>query len=174
MTRMVTGITSLGSAYVTLSVTAIGSVVLLLRRAPMAALLLALTVLCERATVEGAKAWIGRPRPNFGVDWLPHSLAFPSGHSANSLTAFLLTATMLVEPARRGPWIAGALLLAFLVGLSRIYLGVHWPSDVLGGWALGLLAVGVAVAIGQRSGLLEEQHQIVGRHRSPSAEDEAA
>ncbi|MCL6739961.1 phosphatase PAP2 family protein [Sphingomonas sp. RB56-2] len=174
LTALVAGLTNLGGAYVTLSVTAAASLWLLFRRQPAVALLLVATVLVERTLVEFMKDWIGRPRPHFGVDWLPSSLAFPSGHSANSLTAFLAAALIVAAPARRGPWVMGALLLALVVGLSRIYLGVHWPSDVIGGWAFGLLAVGLALQAGRRLGLLEPQHQIVGRHRPALPEDKTA
>jgi undecaprenyl-diphosphatase len=174
LTALVAGLTNLGGAYVTLSVTAAASLWLLFRRQPAVALLLVATVLVERTLVDFMKDWIGRPRPHFGVDWLPSSLAFPSGHSANSLTAFLAAALIVAAPARRGPWVMGALLLALVVGLSRIYLGVHWPSDVIGGWAFGLLAVGLALQAGRRLGLLEPQHQIVGRHRPALPEDKTA
>jgi len=176
LTEMVVGITNLGGAYVTLGVTAGASLWLLLRRSTAPALLLVLSVLIERVLMDALKAWIGRPRPNFGVDWLPQSLAFPSGHSANSMTAFLAAVLILAAPARRGPWAAGAILLSVVVGLSRIYLGVHWPTDVIGGWALGLIAVGVTLIIGERSGALslEQQHEVVGRHGPPLGEDKAA
>jgi undecaprenyl-diphosphatase len=166
-------LTSLGAAPVTLSLTAISSLAML-RRAPAAALLLALTVLVERSSVDLLKEWIGRPRPSFGVLGLPHSLAYPSGHAANSMTAFLAIALIAAPPAYRRPAVAAALILSFAVGLSRIYLCVHWPSDVIGGWAFGLLAVAIALAIGRRSGALKEQHQIVGRHRLALDEDEPA
>lgn len=176
LTDLAAGVTALGSAYATLGVTGAASLWLLLRRSPAQALLLALTVLVERMLVDAFKDWLSRPRPQFDVHWLPHSLAFPSGHSANSMTAFLATSLILATAGHRGPWVIGAFVLTFVVGLSRVYLGVHWPSDVIGGWAMGVLAVGVALAIGERSGALrfEVQHQVVGRHRSPLAEDEAA
>ena len=176
VTGMAGGITMLGGAYATLGASAVASLWLLYRRLPAQALLLILTVLSERLLVEGLKAWVGRPRPHFGVGWLPHSLAYPSGHSANSMTAFLAIALLLAPPARRGPWAMGALFLVLIVGLSRIYLGVHWPSDVIGGWALGLLAVTAALVAGRRSGALrfEPQHQIVGRHRPALGEEETS
>ena len=176
LTNLVWGVTTLGSAYATLGATSLASLWLLLRRSPAQVLLLALTVLIERALVDACKDWLGRPRPQFELDWLSHSLAFPSGHAANSMTAYLATALILAPPAHRRPWAIGALILSLVIGLSRSYLGVHWPSDVIGGWALGLLAVGAALLVGARSGALsfEPQHQIVGRHRLPLGEDEAA
>jgi undecaprenyl-diphosphatase len=176
LTAVVGGITDLGGAYATLGLTAAASLWLLLGKMPARALLLAVTVLLERVLVEALKDWVGRPRPHLGVDMLPTSLAFPSGHSANSMTAFLAAALIVAPPAHRGPWVAGALLLTFVVGLSRVYLGVHWPSDVIGGWTLGLLSVSIALTIGMKSGALpiEPQHQIVGRHVPALDEDETA
>ena len=176
LTRSVAGLTNLGGAYATLGLAAAASLYLLLQRLPARALLLAATVLLERLLVDGLKDWIGRPRPQLQVDWLPSSLAFPSGHSANSMTAFLAAALIAAPPhLRRMAAICGA-VLSVTVGLTRIYLGVHWPSDVIGGWALGLLAVIAALAIGERSGSLplEPQHQIVGGHRPPPDQDEVA
>jgi membrane-associated phospholipid phosphatase len=176
LTGAAASLTRLGGAYVTLGVAGAAAVWLLLRSAPARALLLALTVLVERLLVDVSKDWIGRPRPNFELDWLPQSLAFPSGHAANSMTAFLATALIAAPPGLRRTAAIAAVAVSILVGLTRIYLGVHWPSDVLGGWVLGALAVGVGLAVGQRSGALhfEPQHQIVGRHRPSLDEDEAA
>jgi undecaprenyl-diphosphatase len=170
------GITYLGGAYVTIGLASFASLWLLLRRLPGRTLLLALTVLLVRLLVEWLKDWIGRPRPHIGIDWLPTSLAFPSGHAANSMTAFLLMALVLAPQRWRAPWALGAMILSIIVGLSRIYLGVHWPSDVIGGWVFGLIAVGAAMAVGERSGVLrlEPQHEIVGGHRPALGEDEAA
>lgn len=176
LTNSAWGITTLGSIYATLGATSLASLWLLLRRSPAQALLLALTVLIERVLVDAFKDWLGRPRPQFELDWLPQSMAFPSGHSANSMTAYLAIALILAPPAHRRPWAIGALILSLVVGLSRIYLGVHWPSDVIGGWALGLMAVGAALLVGERSGALrfEPEHQIVGGHVPALDKDEAA
>lgn len=83
----------------------------------------------------------GRLRP----DQHPHlvdvyNLSFPSGHSANSMMLYVTLALTLVEdPRRRMFCLAAAFVLAILVGLSRVMLGVHWPSDVVAGWSFGLL-----------------------------------
>jgi len=168
-------VTQLGGAWVTLGVSGAAALWLMLRRMPGLALLLTTTVLVERLMVDSLKEWIGRPRPPLEPA-LSHSLAFPSGHSANSMTAFLATALIACpRPYRRQAAVA-AVGISLVVGLTRIGLGVHWPSDVVGGWALGLLGVGAALLIGERSGLLrlEPQHEIVGRHRLPPSEDEPA
>jgi membrane-associated phospholipid phosphatase len=174
LTRLALILTEFGSAPITLSVAGGGSLWLLLNRAPGRALLLAGSVVTERLLVDGLKDWIGRPRPHLEI--LPHSLAFPSGHSANSLTAFVATALLACPPRYRRAALAAALVLTFVVGLTRVVLGVHWPSDVIGGWSFGLLAVTTALVVGQRSGVLslKAQHQIVGGHRLPLDEDEAA
>ncbi|WP_297320845.1 phosphatase PAP2 family protein [Novosphingobium sp.] len=69
------------------------------------------------------------------------SMSFPSGHAANSALVYLTIAALAsdVEPGRsaRIYIMAVAMTLTILIGLSRLYLCVHWPSDVAAGWALG-------------------------------------
>jgi len=69
--------------------------------------------------------------------------AFPSGHAQSAATFWGLVAAV----ARRG-WVTWtALALIFVIGATRVYLGVHWPVDVVGGWALGAATVAVVVLI---------------------------
>jgi undecaprenyl-diphosphatase len=90
----------------------------------------------------GVMSLVARPRPT-AQNWATHAsgLSFPSGHTTTSaITAGLLALTILSRaPQGRNGYLAVALAWGFAVGLSRVYLGVHWFSDVLGGW---LLAVG--------------------------------
>ncbi|WP_336486500.1 phosphatase PAP2 family protein [Methylobacterium nigriterrae] len=88
------------------------------------------------------KLFYHRPRP----DLVPHGMevftaSFPSGHAMMSAIAYLTLATLLarVDPHRRVKALVLALgvFLTLCVGVSRIYLGVHWPSDVLAGWCVG-------------------------------------
>ncbi len=104
-----------------------------------------------------------RPRPTV----VPHLMvessgSFPSGHSMLSAIAYLTLGVMLMRLTRKRAeqvyFLFVALALTFLVGLSRIYLGVHYPTDVLGGWAAGsawaLLCSFLARSL-QRSGEVE-------------------
>jgi len=88
------------------------------------------------------KLGFARARP----DLVPHSVAvftnsFPSGHAMMSAVVYLTLGFLVARTQRRVALkvylLSLALFLTLLVGLSRIYLGVHWPSDVLAGWAVG-------------------------------------
>ena len=92
-----------------------------------------------------AKHAVGRPRPPADL-WLMHvgGKAFPSGHAVQSLSTFVALAVIaatLVPPLHRLLWTAAAILVATGVGLSRIYLGVHWATDVIAGWGAAALWV---------------------------------
>ena len=111
---------------------------LLVRRRIAAALLFAAMMI--GASLNGAlKALFDRPRPDLGSGQSPFSgLAFPSGHAMSS--AILVAAlVVLAWPSRwRLPVLVAGSIAAAVVGLSRLVLGAHYPSDVLGGWAFAL------------------------------------
>lgn len=94
--------------------------------------------------VDLIKIQVGRPRP----DIVPHlvevsHMSFPSGHAASSAVVYLTIAGLAsqVTPNRvaRRYMLVVAILLVGAIGCSRVYLGVHWPSDVLAGWSFGTL-----------------------------------
>jgi membrane-associated phospholipid phosphatase len=90
----------------------------------------------------GLKELTGRVRPQFAEGGARYeSLAFPSGHSSG-VAALVTIALVLAWPRLTGParraWTAAGVALVAVVGLTRVLLGVHYPSDVVAGWALGL------------------------------------
>jgi len=102
-----------------------------------AALFLAITF-GGRLLVILQKLVVDRPRPTLGEHLVAvESLSYPSGHAANGLI-FWLTLALLLPRRRQPAFTTVALLLALAIGLSRVVLGVHWPSDVVGGWSFGL------------------------------------
>jgi undecaprenyl-diphosphatase len=94
-----------------------------------------------------------RPAPFFGTPE-PHSFSFPSGHALFSICVFGTLAIIATERvgsrARRAAiWVLVAALIG-AIGLSRIYLGVHYPSDVLGGYAAALFWIGAVMHLNRR------------------------
>lgn len=104
------------------------------------------------ALVRILKPIVGRTRPRIDPVYDAADPAFPSGHATWAAVLFATLAILLTRGRGRVAtvWIwAGAALGAALVGLSRVYLGVHWPTDVLGGLALGGFWVALSAAITQ-------------------------
>ena len=104
------------------------------------------------------KQAVERPRPPWNGLWLYEgSFSFPSGHSQAGLTVWVALALVaLVVLTGRLRWVVAAPLFALgvAIGVSRTVVGVHWPTDVLGGWAMGgawmLACAAVAVAVNAR------------------------
>jgi undecaprenyl-diphosphatase len=117
-------------------------VLLLLRRAWWTALWVAVTILGIGPLTTVLKEFFGRVRPPFAQGGARlETLSYPSGHSsgiATLVTVGLVLAWPLLSPRARRWWVLAGVALVLLVGLTRIWLGVHYPSDVLGGWALGI------------------------------------
>lgn len=88
------------------------------------------------------KQLFGRPRPDISMHGVyVYSSSFPSGHAMLSALVYLTLAALVARlaptPALKLYIMAVAFVLTTLVGISRVYLGVHWPSDVFAGWAAG-------------------------------------
>ena len=118
------------------------------------AIAMGLTTLVAAFTSEVLKSIFARVRPDF----VPHldsvtSAAYPSGHANNAAVLYILF-IMLVPQARHPGWQLAAATMIIVTGLSRIMLGVHWPTDVIGGWMLGTSFALMAAAV-----IAYRQHQ---------------
>jgi undecaprenyl-diphosphatase len=148
-------VTRLGDWPVLLPLTALAALILIFARSWRHAALFAAIVLAGRAMVEAQKIELARARPD-AAGRLVHvsSLSFPSAHAAYSMMTWLAFVLLLAAPRHRSAAAAAAVLVAVIVGLTRLVLHVHWPSDVIGGWAFGAgwtlllvrLAAGTAAA----------------------------
>jgi undecaprenyl-diphosphatase len=125
------------------------------------------------------KECFDRPRP----DLVPHgahvyTTSFPSGHSMMSAVTYLTLGALLARvqsrPAIKAYVLALAVLLTIAVGTSRVYVGVHWPTDVLAGWTAGAtwaLLCWLAAWWMQRRGRLEQESAVYGISRLGAADD---
>jgi undecaprenyl-diphosphatase len=142
MEEAVRDVTALGSMIVLVMVTAVTIFYLLLVRRWRSALLVLVTVGGGQILSSVLKLGIDRPRPDL-VSHLAQvqTLSFPSGHAMMAAVTYLTLGTMLagIVPGRATKiYVLGvAVLVTLMVGVSRLYLGVHWPSDVLAGWCAG-------------------------------------
>jgi undecaprenyl-diphosphatase len=125
-------------AFVTLSVVGF----LFIERRYALAILVLVAVLGGVLLSVPLKEMFGRPRP----DLVPHSTrvyqtSFPSGHSMSAAATYLTLGALLARTQRRRRlklyFLGLAISLTLIVGVSRVYLGVHWPTDVLAGWTAG-------------------------------------
>jgi membrane-associated phospholipid phosphatase len=151
LTRLMQAFSFLGSvAAVTILCLVAICVSLCFRRARTAALL-AITMLGVAALDVALKQAFHRPRPVAFFGATPTSYSFPSGHAFGSLCFYGVLAAILVERVRRRVakfclWMAAALLIG-MIGFSRIYLGVHYPSDVIAGYLAGAVWVAAVFSL---------------------------
>lgn len=152
--------TALGGTGVLTALTLVGVGYLLLLKKWKAALFLAGAILLGLVISSLLKEVFDRPRP----DLVPHgshvyTSSFPSGHSMMAAVCYLTLASLLCS-IQNSHWIkvyilSVAVVFAILVGVSRVYLGVHWPTDVFAGWLAGAIWAFAAWWIAQRLRLNE-------------------
>ena len=148
-------ITALGGFTVLTLVSLVATLLLALHRRRREALIFAATVIGAQAISAIAKIVIDRPRPIL----VPHhdlvyATSFPSGHALMTPVVYLTLATIIAggetRPHLKAILPICAALVIVAVGISRVYLGVHWPTDVLAGWLLGL-AIALCASIALRA-----------------------
>ncbi len=145
------GFTRLGDWATVVGVTVAGAAWLAWRGQARDALVLLVASFSGRLLVVLQKAEFARMRPQENIPLVEvHYLSFPSGHSANSMIAYLCLALLIAGDSPRRLWWAGAAIaLSLAIGISRVLVGVHWPSDVVGGWSFGLLWALLVLRLGQ-------------------------
>ncbi|MFZ1427735.1 MAG: phosphatase PAP2 family protein [Geminicoccaceae bacterium] len=135
-------ITALGGTTIITMMTLVTAGYLLMSGKRHAALLLIVSILGAGLLSFAIKAGIERPRPELFPHGTPvYTASFPSGHATGSAAAYLTLGALLARFQRQRRLkiylMSVAVLLTLMIGVSRLYLGVHWPTDVLAGWTLG-------------------------------------
>jgi len=154
LTRLMQVFSFLGSVAAVSTMCLVAICVSLYFRHARTAALLAITMLGVAALDVALKHAFHRPRPVAFFGPTPSSYSFPSGHALGSFCFYGILAAILATHARgRGAkfcvWMA-AVLLVGMIGLSRIYLGVHYPSDVIAGYCAGAVWVGAVGFLDRR------------------------
>lgn len=135
-------VTALGGVGVLTFLTVATAGLLWLRGHPRTTAFLLASVGIGIALSQSLKSLFDRPRPEL----VPHgsevyTASFPSGHSLMATVVYLTLAVLLIrvfhKPAIRAYLMMLAVIVVLAIGASRVYLGVHWPTDVLAGWLLG-------------------------------------
>lgn len=135
-------ITALGGFTVLTLLTIGATLALLAANRQRQALVFAATVIVAQIASTGLKTLNGRPRPAL-VPYLDAvmSSSFPSGHAMMSPVVYFTLVAIVAAGSSGRPlrtlMIGSAVLLVIAIGVSRVYLGVHWPTDVLAGWTIG-------------------------------------
>lgn len=140
--EMARDVTALGGFALLTALTLASTGIALLHRKPRIAAIMVLAITSGMLVSDVLKKTFDRPRP----DLVPHgvlvsSASFPSGHAMMSAVVYLTLGVLLArtQPTRslRLYLISLSCLATLATGVSRVYLGVHWPTDVLAGWTLG-------------------------------------
>ncbi|MBU6266118.1 MAG: phosphatase PAP2 family protein [Sphingomonadales bacterium] len=158
-------LTRLGSpAFLWALVLASAALLACTRRVRMALFLVATTA-GGLTLVSLAKLAFHRARPDVVSHLVPvQTLSFPSGHAADSAIVYctlaLLALPCLRAAAARAAAMTAALGLPVAIGLTRIYLGVHWPSDVVAGWCIGAFWALLAHAVGRAGAAVDPSHSL--------------
>lgn len=162
-------ITALGGVVITSFVTLLAVGYYLVDRRPRASAFLFVMVFSGVAILFALKFGFARPRPGL----VPHEMeslspSFPSGHSATAAVVYLTIAGLIADVMPRLSlriFVASmATAIVIAVGVSRVYMGVHWPTDVLAGWGFGATWAAASWLIGRdfkRRGWIERGYSMI-------------
>lgn len=153
VTSAMEAVSWLGSTPGVLLATVGAAAALLVRRRVREAALVAFAFAGAEALDGLLKVEFARPRPSFAHPVVPQAggYSFPSGHATASMAVYgalaYLALTTVRKPAVRAAGAGACVLLVILIGFSRIYLGEHFPSDVIGGWCVALAWLAILVLL---------------------------
>ncbi|VXA93888.1 phosphatase PAP2 family protein [Aeromicrobium sp. 9AM] len=151
-------LTLVGSEVVVSALALLLVIVLLERRGPFLAMCAAVAMAVSASLTVGVKLLVARDRPGAGVRLGPvdSTYSFPSGHALNSavfLGLVVLLFVPLLHPRRQRITVRCSLaLLAFGIGVSRVYLGYHWASDVVASWLLAAAVLALVAVVSKTWG----------------------
>lgn len=156
--------TELGGGAIIITVTVVTVALLVVARRPWSGAFVALAGSGGLVLQAILKPLLERPRPPV-AGWLTDAggWSMPSGHALQSASLYLALAVVvvaIVPPWRVVVWVS-AVVVVVLVGSSRVYLGVHWATDVIVGWLIGAVWVG-ALATAMRSRFAAERARVAG------------
>jgi undecaprenyl-diphosphatase len=164
LNKVMQSLTDLGEGDTLLTLILVVGIGYFVWKLPRTAAIVLIMALLAYALTTNIKRIVSRPRPE--VAWalipVPGNMSFPSGHALNTMAIFgaiaLTLSRRLHQRSLRWLVLAMGFLLPLLIGISRVYLGVHYPSDVIGGWTAGLacafLAYWADVRWGERRGVV--------------------
>lgn len=148
--------TALGGVLVLVMLVSFVAGYLYLRRHRLLALYVVISISAGTLVNTLLKEFIARPRP----DIVPHATdaalsSFPSGHTMMSTMVYLTLGTLLAmssdEIRVKRYFLFWSVLPVFLVGISRLYLGVHWPTDIIAGWVAGGIWALLCLLVGRKA-----------------------
>lgn len=142
VTQSVIDISALGGMTLTTLLTLAAAGFLILRRRWRQIAVLLIVITGSAALSSFLKLWFHRERPAVALHLVDvWSASFPSGHAITAATLYLTLGAMLAETQPSRPVriyiLSFAVALTTMIGFTRVYLGVHWPSDIIGGWCAG-------------------------------------
>ncbi|MEO7177961.1 MAG: phosphatase PAP2 family protein [Allosphingosinicella sp.] len=142
LTKAMIDVTALGGVTILTLLTVLAAGYLVAARKKATALFLVAAIVGGAIASTLLKLAFARPRPDLVAHLVSvDSASFPSGHAMNSAVTFLTIGALLSraekDRAVRIYLMSAAIALTLVIGCSRVYLGVHWPSDVIAGWSVG-------------------------------------
>jgi undecaprenyl-diphosphatase len=156
LTQIMLGATFLGSTLFISTLAIIIFLIFWIKNRKNFAAFLAVTLLASVVLNNLLKYYIHRLRPDISLLINELSYSFPSGHAMNSLVFYGLLAYFAHRCIKNGPWRilidAAAIILVIAIGFSRVYLGAHYPTDIIAGYAAGACVLSLAITFRSRRG----------------------